>query len=507
MKNTISRNKIIAALLAVVMCMSITCIQAFAANTGVAGDGTSTSTSISTYDYQRLVNKGSWCYTGGNANANSKKCNEYLESIKECDQVMFTSGSRESAESTGIIGSVIKTNGKAQTPAVTTNEKYSKNTVLNNGVFTTITDTVKWVLKDGVLTISGTGKTVHFPLTSWSLSPFAFNPHIKTIVVEDGVTVGDSLFAFLPNVTSITYPAGDHSGTAYEFFGTTSIKTFTVGGYKMPIENYNHNSNEAYAVDVPSQRVKTIAENYKWDTIAMSDVIAIINGEAIEPEVETKPETTTPVEDKTEQNTETTQENTVADTIGNKTVSEWAQNTVAIAINAGLVPETGLGNDYTKAITRAQFCSLAVALYENNTKTTITANASFKDTDDINVLKMATIGVVNGYGGGVFGPDDLITREQAATMLYRLREAIVKSILEQYDKTYTEDTSYLERKLTFTDTPSSWALNGIKYCNAYGIMNGYSTTTFGVKDNYSIEQSIVTMLRAQCSPYDVINAN
>ena len=44
---------------------------------------------------------------------------------------------------------------------------------------------------------------------------------------------------------------------------------------------------------------------------------------------------------------------------------------------------------------------------------------------------MAALGVVTGVGENKFAPDDKLTREQAATMLSRLANAIGKPLTEQ----------------------------------------------------------------------------
>lgn len=37
--------------------------------------------------------------------------------------------------------------------------------------------------------------------------------------------------------------------------------------------------------------------------------------------------------------------------------------------------------------------------------------------DEAHIRKLAAMGVVDGYGGGVFGPEDSVTREQFAKLL------------------------------------------------------------------------------------------
>lgn len=101
------------------------------------------------------------------------------------------------------------------------------------------------------------------------------------------------------------------------------------------------------------------------------------------------------------------------------TPSSWAEKEVDEAISIGLVPEA-LRNAYTASITRAEFCSLAVALYESFMHRTITECATFSDTSDVNVQKMAGLGVVNGVGDNTFSPAGSYTREQSILTILRL---------------------------------------------------------------------------------------
>lgn len=74
--------------------------------------------------------------------------------------------------------------------------------------------------------------------------------------------------------------------------------------------------------------------------------------------------------------------------------------------------------------------------------------------------------IVFGYGDGKFGPDDSITREQLATMLYRYCE--YKGI----DVSASADLS----GYTDAGSISSWALEVIKWANAGGLITGRSAT-------------------------------
>lgn len=164
------------------------------------------------------------------------------------------------------------------------------------------------------------------------------------------------------------------------------------------------------------------------------------------------------------------------------TPSSWAVEQVNAAIAAGIVPDS-LQSKYTQPATRAEFCALAVELYETIKGSEITERTTFTDTSDINVQKMGALGVVTGVGGGRFDPDGTLTREQAATMLARLAEALGKPLTAQAP--------------TFADNSSiaSWAFDAVGQMQASGVMGGVGNNTFAPQVSYSREQSILTMLR------------
>ena len=202
------------------------------------------------------------------------------------------------------------------------------------------------------------------------------------------------------------------------------------------------------------------------------------------------------------------------------TYSNWAAEDIITAIRMGYLdddPDVSgyqpavtdlLGSDYTRAITRGQFAALAVRYYETlmsditGEDYTIAVNPGddvFADcSGDTNMAKAYTLGILGGYNSadtrsGVYvGPNDLITREQAATMLTRLMECLIND----FDSVgRTGWTVWYADSLPFTDTISDWALDGVRAVYGVGAMTGTSGTTFSPKSNYTIEQSIVTIMR------------
>ena len=125
-------------------------------------------------------------------------------------------------------------------------------------------------------------------------------------------------------------------------------------------------------------------------------------------------------------------------------------------------------------VTRGMFATVVGRLYERSFGIQITDDV--RDFDDCNydafygkyVDWAAENGIVEGYGNGKFGPDDLITREQMATMLYRF--AAMMDVLPQQS----------DADLSFADSSqiSDWAKTGVAYCQSEGLMQGIGVNVF-----------------------------
>ena len=202
------------------------------------------------------------------------------------------------------------------------------------------------------------------------------------------------------------------------------------------------------------------------------------------------------------------------------TYSNWAAEDIINAISMGYLDDDPdvfgyqpavtdlLGSDYTRAITRGQFAALAVRYYETlmsditGEDYTIAVNPGddvFADSQgNTDMAKAFNLGILGGYNSapnrsGVYvGPNDLITREQAATMLTRMMECLI----DDFNSVgRTGWTVWYADNLPFTDTISDWALDGVRAVYGVGAMTGTTSTTFSPKSNYTIEQSIVTLMR------------
>ena len=100
------------------------------------------------------------------------------------------------------------------------------------------------------------------------------------------------------------------------------------------------------------------------------------------------------------------------------------------------------------------------------------AGAAFTDQSSIKVDSkvidtLTEKNVIKGFEDGSFQPDKLVTRAQMAKMMFVLR-------------TGSDDASYYAKDMTdtFADTAGTWSNGYVKYCQAYGIVSGKSSTVF-----------------------------
>ena len=168
--------------------------------------------------------------------------------------------------------------------------------------------------------------------------------------------------------------------------------------------------------------------------------------------------------------------------------STWAQSGVNLALNDNLLDSGLLGNDYTKPISRLQFCSVAVRLAEELTGKSITPAAAntFTDTTNAYVLKAYAAGITEGNYKTKFSPNDTLNRQQMAVFL---RNAL-RYVEKNSDYRYTSYTSQLSK---YKDSwqIASWAKDSMAFMNALGLINGTSSTTLSPADKCTIEQALL----------------
>lgn len=173
--------------------------------------------------------------------------------------------------------------------------------------------------------------------------------------------------------------------------------------------------------------------------------------------------------------------------------SDWAEEELEQGWDLGLrVKRYGIGYNFRTNISREDFCELAAGLLG---KLEIGGGSSetveFNDTENPSVERLASVGIIKGFGDGTFRPADWLTREQAAVILARLTDYAAKESAVTELPQSDERRSWADGGLI-----SDWAADGIECVYRAGIMRGVGEDMFEPQGGYSVEQSAVTILRA-----------
>lgn len=163
----------------------------------------------------------------------------------------------------------------------------------------------------------------------------------------------------------------------------------------------------------------------------------------------------------------------------NGTPSVWAQSDLEVLVDYSIL-EKEIFRTYQDTITRKDFIYLAVTLYETimGEEITVDPKISFVDTNDVYVLKGATVGITSGIGNGKFGTTVKLTREQLATMMVKAIE-LTGTNLTASSFRFSDDMNI-----------SSYAKDSIYKAYNSKIING-SNNNVNPKGNATIEQSLL----------------
>lgn len=168
-------------------------------------------------------------------------------------------------------------------------------------------------------------------------------------------------------------------------------------------------------------------------------------------------------------------------------VSKEVQSDVNWAKQNNILDESMMGKDYTKTMTRLQFCSVVVKTAEKMTGKTIKAAAASTYTDTTNkyVLKAYTAGITGGASKTKFSPKSKLNRQQMATFIYQALQYVKKNSDIRY-------TSYTSKLSKFTDSKSiaSWAKEPMAFMNALGLMEGTAKNNISPKQTCTIEDAL-----------------
>ena len=165
----------------------------------------------------------------------------------------------------------------------------------------------------------------------------------------------------------------------------------------------------------------------------------------------------------------------------------WAEPELREANEFGLTYPAIMGN-YKAAITREEFCTIVVKLYEALTgeaAAPVSPNP-FTDTSNPEILKANNLRIVFGTAADRFTPHDNITRQEICVMIFRALEVAIPGL----DRSESAAFSFSD-----ADQIANWAYSAMRFCNKNEIMLGTSTTTISPLDNTTREQAIALLKR------------
>lgn len=175
-------------------------------------------------------------------------------------------------------------------------------------------------------------------------------------------------------------------------------------------------------------------------------------------------------------------------------VSTWAQEGVAAAQEAGLIPSVLETRSATGAITRAEFCGIAVNAYKAISGKAVFASGKkpFRDCDDPSVVAAYELGLINGRGDGVFDPDDEIQRQDLCVILNNILDtagidapAIAgDACVEDYPDVPDINDYAVDAMITMVD-----------YAIVNGITNAGQPATLSPSDTATREQALIMATR------------
>lgn len=171
--------------------------------------------------------------------------------------------------------------------------------------------------------------------------------------------------------------------------------------------------------------------------------------------------------------------------------NDWFASAVDYVTGKGMMNGTADNTFSPKANTTRGMVVTVLYRLENQPSTSA---ASFTDVASgayyANAVAWANAnGIVSGYGSGKFGPNDQVTREQLAAILYRYAQ------YKKYDVSVGEDTNIL----SYNDAQSisSYAIPAIQWACGAGVVTGKSGSKLDPKGN-ATRAEVAAMLMRFC---------
>ena len=347
---------------------------------------------------------------------------------------------------------------------------------VNGNAYTSFADAVSAVPANGTIEITG-GTS---PYTGTANKTFT----VKNSTSADITVNGQPIEPTKSYTFKYTHSSGGSSG------GSSSGKTT----YKVTTSAVNNGGVNASPSNAEKGAVITITlspdKGYKLDKLTVTDgsgktVSTVKKSDTVY--TFTMPASAVKVGVSYVKATETPSETKFNDVSAN----DWFASAVDYVTGKGMMNGTADNTFSPKANTTRGMVVTVLYRLENQPSTSA---ASFTDVASgayyANAVAWANAnGIVSGYGSGKFGPNDKVTREQLAAILYRYAQ------YKKYDVSVGEDTNIL----SYDDAQSisSYAIPAIQWACGAGVVTGKSGSKLDPKGN-ATRAEVAAMLMRFC---------
>ena len=356
---------------------------------------------------------------------------------------------------------------------------------VNGNAYTSFQDAVNAVANGGTIEIVGGNKNYTATISGSSKTFTVKNTLDSDITVKvnnDSKTVGKN-----NGTQSFTYTKPSSGGSSG---GGSSGKTT----YKVTTSAVNNGGVNASPSNAEKGATITITlspdKGYKLDKLTVTDgsgktVSTVKKSDTVY--TFTMPASAVKVGVSYVKATETPSETKFNDVSAN----DWFASAVDYVTGKGMMNGTADNTFSPKANTTRGMIVTVLYRLENQPSTSA---ASFTDVDSgayyANAVAWANAnGIVSGYGSGKFGPNDKVTREQLAAILYRYAQ------YKKYDVSVGEDTNIL----SYNDAQSisTYAIPAIQWACGAGVVTGKSGSKLDSKGN-ATRAEVAAMLMRFC---------
>ena len=356
---------------------------------------------------------------------------------------------------------------------------------VNGNAYTSFQDAVNAVANGGTIEIVGGNKNYTATISGSSKTFTVKNTLDSDITVKvnnDSKTVGKN-----NGTQSFTYTKPSSGGSSG---GSSSGKTT----YKVTTSAVNNGGVNASPSSAEKGATITITlspdKGYKLDKLTVTDgsgktVSTVKKSDTVY--TFTMPASAVKVGVSYVKATDTPSETKFNDVSAN----DWFASAVDYVTGKGMMNGTADNTFSPKANTTRGMVVTVLYRLENQPSTSA---ASFTDVASgayyANAVAWANAnGIVSGYGSGKFGPNDKVTREQLAAILYRYAQ------YKKYDVSVGEDTNIL----SYDDAQSisSYAIPAIQWACGAGVVTGKSGSKLDSKGN-ATRAEVAAMLMRFC---------